>query len=78
MHFHFQITYRPGSKNGEANVLSHCYTASKAMEVLQPIVPSSLMVEPVSWDLDSEIAYEMWRYTTPQGLVYVPKRRTPV
>lgn len=55
--FNFQITYRPRSKNGKANTLSHLYVAiTEVSSPVDPTVPSSLVLGPVQWDIITESA----------------------
>lgn len=74
-HFNFQITYRPGSKNGKADTLSQRYTAPEPIEAIEPIVPSALVVTQITWDLDREIARKARHHPMPQGC---PPARTYV
>lgn len=55
IHFHFTITYRPGTKNIRADSLSHQHDADTQNSTLEPIISTSLIVAPVHWDIMTEI-----------------------
>lgn len=65
--FNFHIMYQSGSKSTKADVLSCYYSAPVPIETPEPILPASLVVAPVTWSLDSEIAREMHNCTAPRG-----------
>lgn len=54
--FNFWITYRLGSRNIKADALSCYYLAPEATKVPDTILPSSLLLALVAWDIDLEIA----------------------
>lgn len=43
LYLNFQITFRPGSKNGKANALSRCFAPPEAIRVPESIFPSNNM-----------------------------------
>lgn len=49
--FNFTVTYRPGSKNGKADALSRQHDPSSENHTSGPILPSSIILAPVSWDI---------------------------
>ncbi|KAL0194547.1 hypothetical protein M9458_008119 [Cirrhinus mrigala] len=53
--FHFQVTYRPGSRNGKADGLSRQYDHSQLDTPPSSIIPPTLIVSPVQWDVMAEI-----------------------
>ncbi|KAL0199954.1 hypothetical protein M9458_003141, partial [Cirrhinus mrigala] len=53
--FEFKITYRPGSKNGKADALSRQHETHQPTTSTEPILPTSLIVAPVRWDIMTEI-----------------------
>lgn len=57
-------------------MLSRYYPVPKPVETPEPILLASLVVAPVTWDINSEIARGMRTNTTPQGCpldrTYVP------
>ncbi|KAK3524331.1 hypothetical protein QTP70_028054 [Hemibagrus guttatus] len=53
--FQFSITYRPGSKNSKADALSRRYDTVNPPSQPEPIILSSAIIDPVSWNLLEEI-----------------------
>ncbi|KAL0163661.1 hypothetical protein M9458_039414, partial [Cirrhinus mrigala] len=53
--FHFQVTYRPGSRNGKADGLSRQYDHSQLDTPPSSIIPPTLIVSPVQWDVMAEV-----------------------
>ncbi|KAL0198667.1 hypothetical protein M9458_007207, partial [Cirrhinus mrigala] len=53
--FHFQVTYRPGSRNGKADGLSRQYDHSQLDTPPSSIIPPTLIVSPVQWDIMAKI-----------------------
>ncbi len=75
--FDFHVTYRPGSKNGKADALSRQYDFSTSPEVpTEPVIPTSLILAPVQWDIMTEITEAQANDPTPPdcppNLTYVP------
>ncbi|KAL0148230.1 hypothetical protein M9458_056462 [Cirrhinus mrigala] len=54
--FQFTVMYRPGSKNNKADALSR-----------QPILPSSIIIAPVTWDIVEELQREQQHDPTPNN-----------
>ncbi|KAL0150433.1 hypothetical protein M9458_054260 [Cirrhinus mrigala] len=53
--FDFSVTYRPGSKNTKADALSRLYEAEYQPLSPDPILPATLIVAPVQWDIITEV-----------------------
>lgn len=53
--FNFKITYRLGSKNGKADALSCQFDSPSEPSKPEPILPSTLILAPVQWDIISEV-----------------------
>ncbi|KAK3571464.1 hypothetical protein QTP86_012089 [Hemibagrus guttatus] len=53
--FQFSVKYWPGTKNGNADGLSHCHDLISSPTVPEPILPSSVLLAPIRWDLMEEI-----------------------
>ncbi|KAI2661141.1 Transposon Tf2-6 polyprotein [Labeo rohita] len=74
--FHFQVTYRPGSQNTKADGLSRTYEPDIPTSSPEAIIPTSMIVAPVTWDLMTEIAEAQTQDPTPancpEHLTYVP------
>ncbi|KAL0199986.1 hypothetical protein M9458_003173, partial [Cirrhinus mrigala] len=74
--FHFKITYRPGSKNGKADALSRQHDQSQTDVSPASIIPASMIVSPVQWDIMAEISEAQSTDPAPPecppGLTYVP------
>uniref|UniRef100_A0A3B3BMY4 Gypsy retrotransposon integrase-like protein 1 n=1 Tax=Oryzias melastigma TaxID=30732 RepID=A0A3B3BMY4_ORYME len=75
--FRFQITYRPGSKNGKADALSRIHDITPdAPADPEPIVPPTLIVAPVQWDIITELAQVNEQHPPPPSCpadrTYVP------
>ncbi|KAL0147880.1 hypothetical protein M9458_056801, partial [Cirrhinus mrigala] len=75
--FEFKITYRPGSKNGKADALSRQHETHLPTTSTEPILPPTLIVAPIRWDIMTEIteaqATDPVPAECPPGRVYVPK-----
>ncbi len=54
--FHFTVTYRPGSKNTKADSLSRQFESTLQPLSPDPILPTTLIVALVQWDVMTEIA----------------------
>ncbi|XDV53693.1 hypothetical protein PO909_022129 [Leuciscus waleckii] len=63
--FNFKITYRPGSKNGKADALSRQFDGTSDHAKPESILPSTLIVAPVQWDIMSEISAAQRDLPTP-------------
>ncbi|KAL0150720.1 hypothetical protein M9458_053943, partial [Cirrhinus mrigala] len=53
--FNFTVTYRPGSKNTKADALSRQFEADYQPLSPDPILPTTLIVAPVQWDIMTEL-----------------------
>uniref|UniRef100_A0A671KJW6 Gypsy retrotransposon integrase-like protein 1 n=1 Tax=Sinocyclocheilus anshuiensis TaxID=1608454 RepID=A0A671KJW6_9TELE len=75
--FNFTVTYRPGSKNGKADALSRQYDLPTQHHITGPILPSSIILAPVSWDIMEELREAQQQdpapTNTPPRKHYVPQ-----
>ncbi|KAL0175542.1 hypothetical protein M9458_027872, partial [Cirrhinus mrigala] len=74
--FHFDITYRPGSQNTKADALSRIHEPEHSAAPPETIIPTSVILAPVAWDIMTEIT-ESHAQDPPPGdcpvnLTYVP------
>ncbi len=53
--FQFTVTYRPGSKNSKADALSRRHDPPFQEHSPEPILPPSVIIAPVNWDIMEEI-----------------------
>ncbi|KAL0159166.1 hypothetical protein M9458_042891, partial [Cirrhinus mrigala] len=53
--FDFTVTYRPGSKNTKADALSRQFEADYQPLSPDPILPPTLIVAPIQWDIMTEL-----------------------
>ncbi len=58
--FQFTVTYRPGSKNSESDALSRQNDLPQTVSKPESILPLSVIISPVTWDLMNEIQREQW------------------
>ncbi|KAI2668609.1 Transposon Tf2-6 polyprotein [Labeo rohita] len=74
--FHFEITYRPGSQNTKADALSRIHEPDHTVSPPESILPPSVIVAPVAWDLMTEITEGQTQdpppNDCPENLTYVP------
>ncbi|KAI2651009.1 Transposon Tf2-6 polyprotein [Labeo rohita] len=74
--FHFQVSYRPGTQNTKADALSRIYEPSQPIASSESILPSTMIVTPVSWDVMTEISEAQTQDPSPPecpaDLTYVP------
>ncbi|ROL53801.1 Transposon Tf2-6 polyprotein [Anabarilius grahami] len=79
--FHFTISFRPGSKNVKADALSRLHAPEEKTEEPEPIIPSSLIVSPITWSeetIPSSNASTNPPPGCPPGLLFITRsRRTP-
>ncbi|KAK3562613.1 hypothetical protein QTP86_002339, partial [Hemibagrus guttatus] len=65
--FQFTVTYHPGSKNSKADALSRRHDHPQTEFKPNPILPPSIIIAPVTWDLMDEIQREQQGEPTPPG-----------
>ncbi|KAL0181849.1 hypothetical protein M9458_021224 [Cirrhinus mrigala] len=65
--FQFTVTYRPGSKNKKADALSRRYDPPTENLPPEPILPSSIIIAPVTWDIMEELQREQQHNPTPNN-----------
>lgn len=74
--FNFKVTYHPGSKNGKADALSRQFDSSSSPSISDPILPTTLILAPVQWDIMTEIlsaqSEEQSPPECPPDRIYVP------
>ncbi|KAI2666797.1 Transposon Tf2-6 polyprotein [Labeo rohita] len=74
--FDFQVTYRPGSQNTKADALSRIHEPETPISSSETILPSSVIVAPVVWDILTEIREAQTQDPTPaecpDNRTYVP------
>ncbi|KAL0150314.1 hypothetical protein M9458_054422 [Cirrhinus mrigala] len=74
--FDFSVTYRPGSQNTKADALSRLHEPDLPIGNPEPILPPSMIIAPVTWDIMTEISEAQVQDPTPAecppNLVYVP------
>ncbi|KAL0147695.1 hypothetical protein M9458_057004 [Cirrhinus mrigala] len=74
--FNFEITYRPGSQNTKADALSRVHEPDHSPQPPETILPASVIVAPVTWDIMTEIteghAQDPPPADCPTHLTYVP------
>ncbi|KAI2654625.1 Transposon Tf2-9 polyprotein [Labeo rohita] len=56
--FQFTVTYRPGNKNGKADALSRRHDPPVDHQSPEPILPPTVILAPISWDIMEEIQRE--------------------
>ncbi len=75
--FNFKITYRPGSQNTKADALSQLNESSATNPSQELILPSTIILAPIQWDIMTEIAdaqnTDPPPAETPPNLTYVPQ-----
>ncbi|KAL0156950.1 hypothetical protein M9458_048196, partial [Cirrhinus mrigala] len=81
LEFDFSVTYRPGSQNTKADALSRLHEPDLPIGNPEPILPPSMIIAPVTWDIMTEISEAQVRDPTPAecppNLVYVPLTLRP-
>ncbi|XDV24073.1 hypothetical protein PO909_028351 [Leuciscus waleckii] len=79
--FDFKVTYRPDSKNGKADALSRQFYSASVSSTSEPILPKTLILAPVQWDIMTEIAVAQSQEQTPSDCppdrTYVPQCLVP-
>lgn len=53
--FNFVLSYRPGSRNIKVNALSRQFSASEDSSPPETILPSSCLVAPLTWQIESQV-----------------------
>ncbi|KAI2659483.1 Transposon Tf2-9 polyprotein [Labeo rohita] len=75
--FEFIVTYRPGSKNTKADALSRQTYTISCPDQTETIIPTSLLLAPVHWDIVTEIEHANQEHVPPtecpQGKLFVPE-----
>ncbi|KAI2661149.1 Transposon Tf2-6 polyprotein [Labeo rohita] len=75
--FNFNISFRPGSKNGKPDALSWLFEAETDSTSLTPIVPPSQVVAAVTWEVESRVREALGGVPIPagcpEGLLFVPR-----
>ncbi|KAL0186709.1 hypothetical protein M9458_018379, partial [Cirrhinus mrigala] len=75
--FEFIVTYRPGSKNTKADALSRQTDTISCPDQTETIIPTSLLLAPVHWDIVTEIEHANQEHVPPtecpQGKLFVPE-----
>ncbi|KAI2644826.1 Transposon Tf2-8 polyprotein [Labeo rohita] len=59
------VTYRPGSKNSKADALSRRHDPRLEQQPPKPILPPTVILAPISWDIMEEIQHEQQRKPPP-------------
>lgn len=54
--FDFTVTYKPGSRKSKVDALSHCQDPQHQSHTLEPMLPPSVIIMPIHWDLMEEIS----------------------
>ncbi|KAI2647134.1 Transposon Tf2-6 polyprotein [Labeo rohita] len=74
--FNFTINYRPGSQNTKADALSRVHEPDHTSPPPETILPTSVIIAPVTWDLMTEITEAQTQdpppANCPRDLTYVP------
>uniref|UniRef100_A0A4W5K794 Gypsy retrotransposon integrase-like protein 1 n=1 Tax=Hucho hucho TaxID=62062 RepID=A0A4W5K794_9TELE len=63
--FDFTVTYRPGSKNTKADALSRQHDGVVPTESKETLLPESLIVAPIQWDIMTELTQANSQKTPP-------------
>lgn len=74
--FDFTLSYRLGSKNVKADVLSQVHDTEDRREKVTPVIPLFRIVAPVVWNVDPDIRRALRQEPSPahcpEGRIYVP------
>ena len=65
--FRFTLSYRPGSKNLKPDALSRQFDPSEKDPDPGPIIPSALIIAPVTWEIESIVRQALQRDPDPGG-----------
>uniref|UniRef100_A0A8C1LRZ5 Gypsy retrotransposon integrase-like protein 1 n=1 Tax=Cyprinus carpio TaxID=7962 RepID=A0A8C1LRZ5_CYPCA len=75
--FNFNISYRPGSKNGKPDALSRIFEAEPRAILPVTILPPDRVVAMVTWGVESRVRSALRNVTVPAGcpesLLFVPE-----
>ncbi|KAL0173249.1 hypothetical protein M9458_033560, partial [Cirrhinus mrigala] len=75
--FQFTVTYRPGNKNGKADALSRRHDLPVDHQSSESILPPTVILAPISWDIMEEIQREQQHNPPPTNCPpnkhYVPQ-----
>ncbi|KAL0198834.1 hypothetical protein M9458_007374, partial [Cirrhinus mrigala] len=78
--FRFHITYQPSHKNIKADALSRMHSSDPVDESSEPILPPSIFLAPIVWQLDDQIRHATLEEPAPPGgsagRMYVPTMLT--
>ncbi len=66
-HFHFSISYRPGSKNIKPDALSRIFDQSERPLSPELILPKKIVVFAVTWEIESKVRTALQGVTPPPG-----------
>ncbi|KAL0192346.1 hypothetical protein M9458_010642 [Cirrhinus mrigala] len=65
--FRFHITYQPSHKNIKADALSRMHSSDPVDESSEPILPPSIFLAPIVWQLDDQIRHATLEEPAPPG-----------
>ncbi|KAL0151259.1 hypothetical protein M9458_053450 [Cirrhinus mrigala] len=66
------FTYQPKHKNLKADALSRLHSTDPVDESPEPILPPSVFLAPIIWQLDDQIRHATFEEAAPAGRTYVP------
>ncbi|KAL0204031.1 hypothetical protein M9458_002049, partial [Cirrhinus mrigala] len=75
-HFHFHLSYRPGSKNTKADAISRQHQRDTISSEPAPVLPPHIILAPLQWGLEERVrqshGLEPPPPETPAGQLFVP------